>query len=75
MAKKAKQPTPRQIAARANGRKGGLARAQNLTAQAIKDIASSGGKKVHAIYGDDYFGFLANRRKRVGRYSTAVAEA
>ena len=76
MPKKAKQPTPRQIASRANGRKGGLARAKNLSAQEMKDIAASGGKSTHERYGDDYFGFIARRRTRVGRYSTlVVAEA
>lgn len=68
MAGKAKQPTPREVASRIAGRKGGLARAKNLTAQEKKDIASKGGKAIHNNHGDDYYAFLAGRRKRVGRY-------
>lgn len=69
---KAKQPTPRQLAARANGRKGGIARAERLTAKAMSEIAALGGSTTHKKYGDDYFGFLASRRKRVGRYRTPI---
>jgi hypothetical protein len=72
MPKTAKQPTPRQIAARRNGSKGGLARAKNLSVQALKKIASSGGKTTHQKYGDEYFCFIASRRQRVGRYRTPV---
>lgn len=73
MPKKAKQLTPRQIACRANGKKGGLSRAKNLSKQRKQEIASSGGRTTHLRYGDDYFGFIAKKRKNVGRYSSPVA--
>jgi hypothetical protein len=70
--RKAKQLTPRQVAARMNGSKGGKARAKNLSPEKIKAIAGSGGKAAHLKYGDDFFAHMASRRKRVGRYSTPV---
>lgn len=75
MAKKAKQPTPRQIACRANGAKGGKARAKNLSAQELKAIASKAGKATHANHGDDYFIWLHKQRKYIGRYRTPVLES
>jgi hypothetical protein len=76
MAKTAKQLTPRQVAARRNGSLGGKARAKNLSSDEIKALSALGGRQTHARYGDDYFGFIAGKRKRVGRYSTPVtAEA
>jgi hypothetical protein len=73
MPKRAKQPTPRQIACRANGRKGGLARAKKLTKKEIVAIAIKGGNKLHQKHGDDYYSFIASRRKTVGRYRTPVS--
>lgn len=70
--KRAKQLTPRQIACRANGRCGGLARAKKLTAAEKRKIASEAGKATHRNHGDDYYAFIARKRKRVGRYSTPV---
>ena len=75
MPKKAKQLTPKQVACRSNGRKGGLARALSLTSEQIKSIGSKGGRATHAKLGDDYFSFLAGRRRRIGRYKTLAAEA
>lgn len=74
MAKKAKQPTPRQVACRLNARKGGLARAKNLSAQERRDIASKGGTQTHKNHGDDYYAWLWKQHKRVGRYSTPVSK-
>ena len=75
MARSAKQLTPRQIAARKNGSKGGQARAKNLTKESLQAIAASGGRATHRKLGDDFFGFIASKRKRVGRYRTLVATA
>ena len=75
MAKAVKQLTPRQVAARKNGSKGGRARAKNLSPEAMREIASQGGKRTHQKYGDAFFGFIAGRRKTIGRYRTAVLEA
>jgi len=82
MPKKAKQLTPRQVAARRNGSLGGKARAKNLSSEALKVIAASGGKTTHQRYGDSFFGYISSRRYRVkkgsvvGRYRTpAMAEA
>ena len=71
--RKAKQQTPRPIASRANGRKGGLARAARLTDKAIQAIAAMGGKQLHNKYGDDYFSHIANRRWK--KNSRRVVEA
>jgi hypothetical protein len=72
--KKAKQPTPREIACRANGRKGGLARAKKLSASRRKEIASKAGMQTIKNHTADYFSFISKKRKVVGRYRTPVGE-
>jgi len=75
MLKRVRQLTPRQVAARKNGKLGGLARAKSLSPERRRDIASKAGTQTHTNYGDDFFSFIAGRRRRVGRYRTLVANA
>lgn len=75
MAKKVRQPTPRQIACRANGRKGGLARAKNLTDKQLSEIGQKGGKATLDKLGVDFFAFMTGKRKVVGRYRTPITES
>ena len=78
MAKTVKQLTPRQVAGRANGKKGGLARAANNSKEQIAAFGKLGGKTTLAKYGRDFFSFATTKRKVVngktqcGRYRKVV---
>lgn len=63
----AAQPTPMQLAARANGAKGGLARARNLSAARRKEIAQKAGQATLDNYGTGFFSHASKQRKVVGR--------
>lgn len=72
MSRSAKQLTPRQVANRANGKKGGQARARKLSSEQRKKIAASGGKTTSLLYGSEFYSFIDKKRKHVGRYRTPV---
>jgi hypothetical protein len=61
------QPTAMQLAARANGMKGGLARARNLSATQRSEIATRGGNATKDAYGVDLYSHIGKLRKVVGR--------
>lgn len=69
------QPSPKVLACRENGRKGGLARAKKNSKAAIKSWSSKGGKRTHEVHGSDLFAFLSTKRKTVGRYSKPTSNA
>jgi len=64
MAKKVIQISPRQVACRANGAKGGKKAAKNLTAEQRLARALRGGEETLAKYGVDYFKHIGRMKKR-----------
>lgn len=66
------QPSARMVAARTNGRAGGLTTASRLNpAQRVLRSAKAGAT-TSFLYGSDYFRHIASKRKFVGRYRTPV---
>lgn len=66
------QPSPKVLAARINGAKGGLARAAKLSASRRREIASMGGTKTFETYGESFLSYIGkkkNRRKQVNAQS------
>lgn len=72
--KVATQISPRTLAARANGAKGGIARAANHTKTEIQSWGSKGGTATLQRHGKDFFSHAVSKRKTVGRYRTPVAK-
>lgn len=72
--KQTHQPSPKVLACRENGRKGGLARAKNNPKKLLKTFSSKGGQTTADNYGVDYFKYIAARRQNVGRYRKPVAK-
>lgn len=73
MAKKvATQVSPRTLAARINGAKGGKARAANNSKEQLSAWAASGGQATLDRHGSDFFSHAQAQRKVVGRYRTPV---
>ena len=68
--KVATQISPRTLASRLNGAKGGKARAAKISKERLSEIAASGGKSTLAKYGKDFFAHASTKRKVVGRYRT-----
>ena len=62
-----------QLAARANGAKGGQARARKLTAARRSEIATKGGNATKDAYAVDFYSHIGTRRKVVGRYRKPVS--
>ena len=69
------QPSPKVLACRANGRKGGLARAKNNTKAKMREWSSKGGRKCVDVLTSDFMSFLTTQRKTVGRYRKPVKQA
>jgi hypothetical protein len=61
------QPSAKQLAAQANGRLGGLARARKLTAEQRSLIAAKAGTATKDAYGIDLYSHIGKFRKVVGR--------
>lgn len=55
----ATQPTPMQLAARANARLGGLARAKKLTAKRRKEIATKAGNATKDAYALGFYSHIS----------------
>jgi hypothetical protein len=72
--KQMKSSTKRAIAARANGREGGLERALRFGPEVLAEWSSWGGKAVVAKYGREYFVELRKRRKHYPKYSQPAAQ-
>jgi len=72
--KKAHQPSPKVLAARRNGRLGGLARAKNNSKEKMAEWSSKGGFKTSETYGSDLHSHAAAQRKKVGRYSKVIVK-
>jgi general stress protein YciG len=68
------QPSPKVLACRENGRKGGLARAANNSKAKLVKIATKGGQKLHELHGDDYYSHIVGLRRFVGRYRRPTAK-
>jgi hypothetical protein len=66
--------TKRAIAARKNGREGGLERASRYGPEVLAEWSSRGGKVVVAKYGREYFIALRKRRKHYPKYSQPAAQ-
>lgn len=73
-ATKTVQLSPRVLANRRNGAKGGKARAAKHSKESIREWSSRGGTQQQAIYGSDLKKHMVNRRKTVGRYKTPVED-
>lgn len=69
-AKVAVQISPRVLAAKRNGRLGGLARAKNNSKAKIRSWSSKGGNSCLAKYGSEFFSHAQSKRKTRGRYRT-----
>lgn len=57
------QPSPRVVACRKNGQRGGLARAQRHDAMQLKEWARMGGMATRRRYGPDFFRGIRKLRK------------
>ena len=68
----ATQVSPKTLAARINGAKGGKARAANNTKAELVKWAAKGGKATLDAHGADFFAHAQSLRKVVGRYRTPV---
>src|ERR1017187_8731271 len=66
--------TKRAIAARANGREGGLERSLRYGPDVLAEWSSWGGQAVVEKYGREYFIELRKRRKHYPKYSEPVAQ-
>jgi hypothetical protein len=66
--------TKRAIAARANGREGGLERASRYGPEVLAEWSAWGGKAVVEKYGREYFAELRKRRKHYPKYSQPAAQ-
>jgi hypothetical protein len=64
----------RVIAARKNGREGGLERASRYGPEVLAEWSSRGGKTVVEKYGREYFTELRKRRKRYPKYSQPAVQ-
>lgn len=58
------QPSPRTLASKINGRKGGLARAAKLTASQRSANAGKAGRACLDAYGKDFYSYMRSRRKK-----------
>ena len=64
------QPSPRQVAAKLNGAKGGRARAAKLSAVQRSAIAAKAGMACFDLYGSDLYRSIRRKRKHLKRSST-----
>ena len=63
MAEQSQVPNSRSIAARANGRKGGMATAKNHSPEWLSERARSGGSTTRDLYSADFFRHAQQQRK------------